>query len=160
MPSNATIATLRRPRGVRGEIVATPLSDFPERFAKLNRVFAGERELEVERSWWHGADVVFKFRGIDSPEAARELNGLDIEIPVSERVPLPEGEYYLADLIGCVVYDRGERLGEVTGWQELPGQRLIEVGAIEIPTRLLSKIDLAARRIDAELPEGLRELNS
>jgi len=160
LPSNVTIATLRRPRGVRGEIVATPLSDFPERFAKLTRVFVSGRELEVERTWWHGEDIVFKFRGVDSPEAAREWNGIDVEIPADERVPLPEGEHYLADLIGCVVYDRGDRLGEVTGWRELPGQRLIEVGEIDIPTRLLAKIDLAARRIDADLPEGLRDLNA
>ncbi len=153
------IATLRRPRGIRGELVATPHTDFPERFAHLQRVYVGDREMEVERTWWHGADIVFKFAGVDSMDDAGPLAGNDVEIPENERVPLPEGEYYLSDLMGCKVYDKGELVGEVSDWQELPGQILLTAGDIDFPYRLIQKVDLGERRIDVELPEGLRDLN-
>jgi len=61
-------------------------------------------------------------------------------------------------LIGCEVFDRGELLGAVTGWQELPGQVLLEAGGVEIPYPMVRKVDLEGRRIDVELPEGLKEL--
>lgn len=154
-----SIAALRRPRGIKGELVGTPLSDHPERFAQLSRVFVGDRELTVERTWWHGEDVVFKFVGVDSMNDAGPLAGKYVEILPEERVKLPEGEYYFSDLIGCEVFDRNESLGAVTGWQELPGQVLIEVGSVEFPFRMIQKIDLNARRIDVDLPEGLRDLN-
>lgn len=154
-----SIAELRRPRGIKGELVATPLSDHPERFAKLSRVFVGGRELTVERTWWHGEDLVFKFAGVDSMNDAGPLAGNDVQIPRDERMGLPEGEYYLSDLVGCEVFDRGESLGVVTGWQELPGQVLIEVGSVEFPFRMIRKVDLKAKRIDVDLPEGLKDLN-
>jgi hypothetical protein len=47
----------------------------------------------------------------------------------------------------------------VTGWQELPGQVLIEAGGVEFPKALILQVDRQARRIDVELPEGLRGLN-
>lgn len=153
------IAALRRPRGIKGELVATPLSDFRDRFSELTRVFVGGKEMMVERTWWHNADIVFKFAGIDSMTDAQPLAGKDVEIPEEERVPLPEGEYYLSDLIGCQVFDRGELLGEVTDWQELPGQILLTAGGVDFPFKLIQKVDLENRRIDAELPEGLRDLN-
>lgn len=155
----AAIAHIRRTRGVRGEVVATPLSDFPDRFARLRRVFVGERELEVERVWWHGDDVVFQFAGIASIEEAKWLAGRDVEIPVSERVPLPPGRFYPDELLGFEVWSGAERIGAVEGWQDLGSHMLIEAGGVEIPYGLIRSVDVGARRISVELPEGLRELN-
>ncbi len=158
--SLVSIAALRRPRGIKGELVATPLTDFPERFADLNRVYVGGKEFMVERTWWHGADIIFKFSGIDSMNDAQPLAGKDVEIPEEERVPLPEGEYYLSDLMGCEVFDRDQLMGKLTGWQELPGQILLTAGGVDFPYKLVQKVDLENRRIDVDLPEGLRDLNS
>ena len=158
--TRVTIATLGRPRGNRGELMAYSQSSFPERFASLQRVFVGSREMTVESVWWHGDKLIFKFAGVDTIRAAEELAGLEVEIPASERVPLPAGEYYLTDLLGLEVYDRGERLGPVTGFQELPGQVLLEAGRVEFPKVFIRRVDWAARRIDVELPEGLRDLNA
>ncbi len=152
------VATLRRPRGNKGELVATSHSSHMDRFAKLSRVFVGGREMNVESTWISSAGVVFKFAGIDSISAAEPLAGLDVEIPRSERVELSAGEVYLGDLVGCEVFDRGELLGPVTGWQELPGQVLLEAGGVEIPYPMVRKVDLGARRIDVELPAGLKDL--
>lgn len=155
----AAIAHLRRTRGVRGELVATPLSDFRDRFEGLRRVFVGERELAVERVWWHGDDLVFQFAGVGSIDQAKPLAGLDVEIPASERVPLPPGQFYPDELLGFEVFSGGERIGPVEGWQDLGSHMLLEAGGVEIPWGLIRAVDVAARRVTVELPEGLKELN-
>lgn len=161
--SRIVIATLRGARGNKGEIRAESLSSYPERFAALGRVFVGDRELEVESTWWHRDALIFKFKGIDTISDAEPFAGLDVEIPAEERVTPPEGEFFLSDLTGCHVFDQdtGEPLGEVRGWQEMPGQILLDLGGFDVPLRreLFPVIDLAARRMLARLPEGLRDLN-
>jgi 16S rRNA processing protein RimM len=155
----AAIAHIRRTRGVRGEVVATPLSDFRDRFASLDRVFVGGREFRVETVWWHDDDLVLRFRGISSIDEAKALAGLDVEIPAAERVPLPPGQYYPDELIGFEVWSGAERVGVVEGWQDLGRQTLLEAGGVEIPYGLVRRVDVAERRIAVELPEGLKELN-
>ncbi len=88
-------------------------------------------------------------------------------VPAGERLELPEGEYYYSDLVGCLMVDcgSGEPVGIVTGWEEAGGAPvLLEVngGDILVPfaAAILKNIDLAARRIEVELPEGLKDLNS
>ncbi len=162
-PDRVTIATLRRPRGNKGELAATPLTDHRDRFQSLTRVFLAGKPVPLEKAWWHGEDLVLKFGGIDSISAAEPLAGLDVEIPREERVPLAPGQYYLSDLMGCEVFDGGPQsgvsIGKVSGWEELPGQTVIEAGDVEFPYRLITAVDLERKQITVELPEGLRELN-
>ncbi len=156
------IARIRRARGNKGELAAESLAEDPTRFDRLSRVLIDGREHPVERFWWHADTLVMKLQGVDSISAAERFADKDVEIPAEERAPLPEGQYYVTDLLGCRLYDRGEPAGEVTGWQELPGGTLLEIGGregFEVPYRLIDRVDLANRRLDATLPEGLRDLN-
>lgn len=155
----AAIAHIRRTRGVRGELVATPLSDFRDRFQNLRRVFVGDRGLNVEQVWWHGDDVVFRFEGIGSIDEAKPLAGLDVEIPASERVPLRPGCFYPDELLGFEVWSGEERIGAVEGWQDFGSHMLIEAGGVEIPYALIRRVDVENRRMAVELPEGLKDLN-
>jgi 16S rRNA processing protein RimM len=155
----AAIAHIRRTRGIRGEVVATPLTDFRERFSAIERVFVGGRELRVESAWWHGDDVVLKFLGVASIDQAKELAGLDVEIPAEERVALPPGRFYPDQLLGFEVWSGAERIGTVDGWQDLGSHTLIEAGGIEIPFALVRSVDVEAGRIAVEMPGGLKELN-
>lgn len=159
--SRTVVAALRRTRGNKGELIATSLSSHPDRFERLRIVYLRGKEFTVERTWLTPAgDVVFKFAGIDSISAAEPLAGIDVEIPSEERIETEPGEYFLSDLVGCSVVDRDEPIGTVSGWQELPGQVLLEAGKLEIPFGLVKKVDLEAKRIDVELPIGFRELYS
>ena len=102
---------------------------------------------------------------------AEKLVGLEVQIPLSERISLPAGTFYVSDLVGCEVYERdsGKRIGQVRNVQfpgeELKGTPLLEVdsasGELLIPLaqEICVEIDTAARRIDVVLPEGLRDLN-
>jgi 16S rRNA processing protein RimM len=170
-----TVALIVRARGNRGEVAAIGLSDRPERFEKLERAFLfGEKGVlpdqptEVEEIWEHRGQVIFKFRGIDSISAAETLRGVEVRIPMAERAPLEEGEYYHSDLVGCVVTDKasGESIGTVAQVLEVGAAPLLEVkgqdgGEILVPLAksICVEIDVKGRRIVAELPEGLKELN-
>jgi 16S rRNA processing protein RimM len=160
------IAHLLRPRGNKGELAAVALTIHPERYQQLTKVTIGGEEFVVERVWYHKDQPVFKLKGIDSIGAAEKLSGKDVCVPAGERFPLPEGEYYFSDLMGCRMVDAssGETIGEVTGWQEPGGPALLEVdgGRVLVPLvkDLLPEIDLKSRVIRANLPEGLCDLNS
>ena len=104
------------PHGVRGYLSVRILTDFPNRFRKLRSVYLGEehRRLEVEKVRVLPDRVLLKLVGIDTPEVARELCHKLVYVPVSEAVPLAEGEYYWYQIIGLRVYTTdGRLLGEV-----------------------------------------------
>ena len=152
-----------RTRGNKGELAAIPLSSHPDR---ARHVFVNQGALVVESVWFHKDQVIFKFQGVDSISQAEPLVGADVCVPPSERSALPEGEYYQSDLIGCEVVDAsGRALGVIEDWQEYGGPALLAIrtpagGELLIPfaKSICRTIDLAARRIVVDLPEGLEEL--
>lgn len=171
------MARIVRPWGRRGEVRAAVLTDFPERLVKLGDVLLGGanrvprharvRSCRLEPS---GRFAIFHFEGSDSIGDAERLVGLDVQIPVSERAPLPDGSYYVDDLVGCEVRETAGRvLGRVrevepTG-EAARGTPVLVVetasGELLVPlaAEICREIDLASRRILVRLPEGLGELN-
>ncbi len=158
------IALLGKPRGNRGEVTAISLSSDPARFAApldvhLFRDDAG-RAARVEESWWHQETLVFKFAGVDSITEAERLAGLEVRVPVSERIALEPGAYFDSDLIGCAVLDRATAslLGEVAavsdGLLELADGTLVPFAR-----GICVSIDVEKREIVVDPPEGLLELN-
>ncbi len=173
-----TLAVLRRAWGRRGELSAESLSRGPERFQAGQEVWAfrpdaaasSPQRLEVESAWQHKGRLILKFRGVDSISAAELLEGAEVRTRMDQRAALREGEYYQSDLVGCEVIDRrtGERLGTVSGWEEYGAAPLIAIereGAgepllIPFARSICVEVDLAARRVVVELPEGLKDLNA
>jgi 16S rRNA processing protein RimM len=166
-----TVAVLGKTRGSRGEVTAFPLSDKPERYSALGKVYlfaAGEpgpgRRFEVQEAWFHAGRVVLKFRGVDTIGDAERLAGAEVRVPLSERAAPEPGEYFQSDLLGCQVTDRrtGASLGRVTGWQDGGGSGLLQVEGdwlIPFVRAICVEIDPAAKRIVVDLPDGLKELN-
>ena len=168
----AAIALVIRPRGVRGEVEAVPLSNRAGRFEQISELYLGGGEergaLAVEAVWEHRGRLVFKLRGVDSIPQAEQLRGVELRIPLASRMPLPPGEYYQSDLVGCEVLERatGRRVGLVTEWRDAGGPGLLVVGEdgggellIPFATSICVEIDPRSRRIVVELPEGLKDLN-
>jgi 16S rRNA processing protein RimM len=160
-----TVAVLGKTRGIRGEILALPLSK-PERYQALRQVFlfGGGERYEVESAWFHDSSLILKFRGIDSISEAEKLRGAEVRVPLSERVPLEPDEFFQSDLIGCEAVDRrtGDSLGRVTDWNEGGGSGLLVLeNGMMIPfaRSICVEIDPAHKRIAVELPEGLQDLN-
>ncbi len=126
------------------------------------------REARVESVWLFRGDPVFKLASVDSMTAAETLAGFDVCVPAAERAPLEEGEYFFSDIVGCeaVSFENGEPYGRVAGWSENgPGQVWFEVDdggktfLVPYHKAIFREIDVAAKRVRLELPEGLRDLN-
>jgi 16S rRNA processing protein RimM len=163
-----TVALLGKPRGNRGEVTAVSFSSKPERYQSLREVilYRGSdlRPAIVESTWFHQGVLIFKFEGIDTISDAESLTGSEVRIPAAERTALDPDEFFQSDLIGCDVVDRatGQSLGRVSGWEDSGGSGLLVIDdhlLIPFARSICVTIDPAARRIEVELPAGLKELN-
>jgi 16S rRNA processing protein RimM len=169
------VAKIVRPQGRHGEVLADLLTDFPERFAERKRLFllatkAPPQEIGLERHWLHQGRVVFKLAGVDSINDAETLRGMEVAVPKAERAPLEDGAVYISDLIGCILIDTasGKEVGKIGDVdRESSATPLLEIetkssGQVLVPfvKAFQPKIDIAAKRIEMALPEGLLELNA
>jgi len=163
----ATIARILKPRGVRGQVRAELLTDFPERFSSLHEVcvVVSEREFQeqIEEYWFQKGRIILKFLGRDSREEVEELIGGEVTIPEEQRVPLPEDIYYYSDLRGCSIIERGQILGKVTDILEIgsAGHNLVVTGTdreefmVPMARRFILSIDPESKKIEVDLPAGL-----
>jgi len=133
------------------------------------------REVELVNHWLHKGGVVLHFAGVDSISAAEELTGMVAAIQLAERAALGEEDVYIGDLIGCTLVDvarTGEcgseprTVGEIEDVDRSAGPVAMLVvrgakGEVLIPfaKSYLRKVDLAAKRVEMALPEGLADLN-
>ncbi len=173
--TGVTLARILRPRGLRGEVAAQILTDFPERLPNLREVWlAGAggdpRRVRVKKCWLstsRGGQAIFHFEGVNSVEAAEPLRGLEVQVPIEQRAKLDAGNYYVDDLVGCEVWEAGaaSALGTVRDVDFPGGVPLLAVktgeGEVLVPlaAEFCTRIDVQAKRIDVTLPEGLRDLN-
>jgi len=195
--SGVTLARVLGARGRRGEVAAEILTDFPERLTHLTEVWLADphdealppRRVAVRRCWLHRGRAIFHFEGCNTIADAERLRGLEVRVPIEQRVTLPAGRYFVSDLIGCEVWEAQKQAGgpatsildvsstsptsflgvvrEVQFFGEaIAGTPLLVVetsrGELLIPfaEEICRNIDVAGRRIEVHLPEGLRELNS
>lgn len=170
MPEWVVLASVRRPRGIRGEVNAELKGSTPERFKPglaVHLVREGSTTpAVVESAWDHNGVLVLKFRGIETRDRAEDLRGCDVCIPLGDRPPAPEGEYYFSDLVGCrVETPEGRELGEVRNWHEYGAAPLLNVWdgkrelLIPFTDAFYRTVDVPGRRIVIELPEGLEDVN-
>lgn len=164
------IARAVRPRGLKGELVAELLTDFPERFEDLEELVlvspTGERTVgRLENYWFQNDRVVLKLAGYDDIEAARQLVGVEFAVPESERVQLPSDHYYDWELEGCTVTVGNESIGKVQSVIRTGGTEILAIAddhgkesLIPFVDSIVVKIDAAAKTIVVDPPAGLLDL--
>lgn len=177
--AHVTVARILRPHGRRGEVACEILTDFPERLtqltsAELSSESSPHRHVRVRSCWLsqsRGRQAIFHFEGSDSIDDAEKLVGFEVQIPLGQRMQLPSGSYYVTDLMSCEVRDQtGTLIGTVRDVQftgeAISGTPILVLdspqGELLIPLaqEICTSIDIAARRIEVVLPEGLLDLNS
>jgi 16S rRNA processing protein RimM len=167
------IARVARAQGRKGEVAVNPLTDFPNRFQKLSRVFTDGDDgsvfaLPVEWVREQGGRPILKFQGISEIGEAERLSGRELRILESELEPLPEGSYYQYRVRGCAVWDRQRgHLGVVAEIMTTGGTDLLVVRNAEGEETLIplceaicKSIDIERSRVEVEVPEGLVALNA
>jgi 16S rRNA processing protein RimM len=161
-----SIGKIVNTHGHRGEVRVLPLTDFPERFIETDRVqvstAAGRITLAIENARPHQKFFVVKFKEVQDMNAALALKGGLLQITRDELMELPEGTFYIFDIVGLSVYDSaGAFLGKVsdiikTGANDVyvveTGSKPILVPALK---QVVKEINLAGQRMVVELPEGL-----
>lgn len=99
--------------GIRGEIKVYPTTDDVSRFRDLKEVILDTKKepipLEVEGVKFFKNMVILKFKGIDNINDIEKYKGCDLLVSRENAVPLEEGEFYLADIMGMPVIDEEER---------------------------------------------------
>ncbi len=153
--------------GIKGEVKVTPFTDDINRFDNLKKVYVKTRKddklYKVEGVRYHKNMVLLKLEGIENPEEAELLKNAFLEIDREDAVPLKEGQYFIADLIGLEVYtDEGNLLGKVddiynTGANDIYvvkdelGKQVLLPGIKEV----IKQVDLEDEKIIVHLIPGL-----
>lgn len=170
------VARIVKTRGVRGEVAAELLTDFPERFENLESLIAvnskGERaQLVIEEAWLHGGRVILKFEGYETPEQAVALVGYELAVPEAEAVELEDDEFYDWQLVGCrVETTEGAQLGHVREVLHMGGAApVLVIGdeadegdrgrehLVPLAESICVEIDTERKLIRVDAPEGLLE---
>ena len=148
--------------GLRGEVKALYYTDSLDFFAKVKTIYpAGGQALPLSGYRPSRGAVLLRFRGVDTVEAAEALVGKEISVKREELPPLPEGRYYIADILGMtVVTDAGRVLGKVvdvfkTGANDVYTVRGEKEYLIPVIDEVVRATDLTARQITIKPLKGL-----
>lgn len=150
---------------LKGEVKIRPYTEDAKRFEKIKKILIDfNTELvpyEIEQVRYQKDVVLLKLKSVDSIEDAEKLKNHYIKIPRSEAKALDEGEFFIADLIGCEVYNE-ELIGVLddvfsAGGSDVyvikrKGKKDLLLPAI---SDVVKNIDINNRRIDVEIPRGL-----
>ena len=97
--------------GVRGEVRIVPWADSPDFLCQFSTLYLDGAPRRVLSSRVHKGSVIAKLDGVDTVEEAMLLRDKTVQIRRAD-AKLPEGSFFLADVIGLKVVDeRGEVLG-------------------------------------------------
>jgi len=163
-PMYLSVGFLRRPHGLKGEIIMDLHTDFPERMKAGRELFVGEKHkpMTLTNVRPHQNGLLVKFKDIESTDDAGLYRNQWVYAK-SKDVPLPEGQHYKHELIGLKVVDENDRpLGELV--------EILETGANDvyvvrgdsgkdlllpaIPSVILG-LDVGAQLMRVHLLEGL-----
>jgi 16S rRNA processing protein RimM len=166
------VARLRKPHGLKGEVVAWALTDDPdavlavgrqvvpldESGAPIGEVLTIERSRPFQRKW------LLKFESMDDRAVLDEWRGLALGAPVSELTPPGENQLYEHEIPGATVTADGERIGEAVELMHGAGGPFLVIRAGErelmVPFKapIVRHVDRATRTIELDPPAGLLEL--
>lgn len=120
------IGKVRKPHGVRGEVLFEVITEFPERIKKETVVFIGrgKKEYTIEGLRTHQSHLLIKFHGLDNCENVEQLRNQMVYIKTASVPILPEDEYYHHELVGMSVYEDGFLIGHVN--------EVLETGANDV----------------------------
>ncbi len=152
--------------GVKGELKVMPLTDDPLRYSLLKYVLIDKdgklEEYKIDSVRFHKNFVLLKLSGLETLEEAEKLKSRVLKIHRKDAVKLPEGSYFICDLIGIKVLNmNGSKLGTLKDVIKTGGNDVYVVQHEEkellIPAlkSVVKNIDLNKREMLVDLPEGL-----
>lgn len=153
--------------GVHGEVKIYPTTDDAKRFKKLKTVYIDngkKKELKnVTSVKFFKQFVIMKIEGIDTMDDALSYKNAKLLVERKDAVKCEKDEYFIADLIGILVYDdKGNKVGVLTEVYRTGANDVYEITTEEEKTVLLPAIkdcilsvDLKEGKMTVNIMEGL-----
>ena len=150
--------------GLRGDLKVEPWCDGIETFEYLKTVFADGSEYEISGVKPHKNMFLLKLCGIDSIEDAEKLKGKVVTAKEEDMPPLPDGVFYIRDIMGMEVYDGDRHIGRIYDWIETgpnnvyvikrPSGKDVLIPAVD---EVIKSIDVEKKIMSVKMLEGLME---
>lgn len=153
--------------GIKGEVKVNPFTDDIEQFERLKSILVEKNkkllEVEIENVRYQKHLVILKLKNIEDMNTAEKYKGCYIKIHRKDARKLPDGTYFIADIIGSeVITDDGQKLGEVddiynTGSNDIYvvkdelGKQILLPGIKDV----ILDIDIEKQVVTVHLLEGL-----
>lgn len=141
--------------GHRGMMKVLPLTDFPDRFFEMDRVTleqdGKQKEYTVAEVKRHKKHVLISLVEVSDMSGAEVLRGSLIKIGREELAPLPEGSYYIFDIIGLKVFTaEGGYIGVVEDVIQTGANDVYVVGTGDLAPVLVPALKDVVREVDIE----------
>jgi 16S rRNA processing protein RimM len=158
-PALLAVGRVARAHGIRGRLLVQPYNAGSEGLTRVRRMWLAGREYEVARAERVNLGYLVALRGIDDRDAADALRGQEVVVDRAELPPPDDGEVYAVDLIGFTVVDaQGRERGVVEDLEEAGPQDLLRLkGGMLVPLGLVREVQMEARKLIVDAPEGLFE---
>ena len=167
--SRLEVGKIVNTHGLKGEVKIVTWTDTPDVFEDIEYVYAKKKHEEIKLTTknikYQKNNIIVKFAEINSIEEAETFKNSVLSCDREQLGELPEGVYYIADLIGCTVFENEKELGKIsdvfnTGANDIyavsrPQQKDLLIPVLE---ETVKKVDIENKRIDVVLIEGLDEL--
>ncbi|MBZ9687923.1 ribosome maturation factor RimM [Clostridium estertheticum] len=148
-----SVGQIGKTHGLKGEVKVFSLTDSLERFKELKSVYIDGEIRKIEGCKLQADKAILKIEGIDTIEQAELYRNKYLMVSRENAIKLPEGSYYVADLIDCSVFDdAGEELGKVFDVLHTPGNDVYWVKGkkevlIPVLKDIVVSIDIEKREI-------------
>lgn len=155
--------------GIRGELKVVTWTDSPKVFENLDFVMAktkgGEVRLDIKGVKYQKNNIILKVMQIDSIEDAEKYKNAILFADRNSLGTLPEGLYYIADLLGCEVFTfSGEKIGVLVDVFKAGSNDVYDISRqgkknllVPIIAETEKTVDIKNKKIVLTIPEGLED---
>ena len=170
MTDRLRVGVITSTHGIRGEVKVFPTTDDPARYKKLKQVYLVTRKetlpLTIQSVKFFKQFVIVKFREYNDINEVEQYKNAELWIDRKDAMPLEEGEYYIADLIGLTVMtDEGEKLGVMkdvlqTGANDVYVVEMTDGKELLLPAikQCILNVDLEQQTMTVHVLDGLMDL--
>ena len=152
--------------GLRGDVKVYNYSDSIQIYEETPEIYVDDKLTKIEKARLQKNMVVLKLGGIDDRDAAERLRGSELYVTDADLPELPEGQFYVRDLIGMTVKEEnGSVLGAVTDVIQNTAQDIFEVEMENTKRIMIPKVDQFvldingdSREITVRLIDGMLDL--
>ena len=170
MEQRFRIGEIANTHGIRGEVKVYPTTDDVARFQKLKKCILetkqGEMLLHVESCKFFKQFAILKFKEFNNINEVEQYKHCSLYVEREDAVKCEEDEYYIADLVGCTVYNEDDsELGDLidviqTGANDVYVVRMESGKELMIPAikECILSVSITERRVKVHLLKGLLDL--